>query len=251
MKTRRSASWRGDAYAAIAGGDRSAFDRITLRPRMMVPVLDLNLSVTLFGQTLFAPILVAPIAQQTQFHPDGERATVTGASAARAVTVVSSDSSVPLAELVRAARPGRLVSGVCAGPPRPARGFRTAVKAGCAAICVTLGAPPAAKGARPVASTVKADLAALDALRRRVDVPVLVKGIATPDEAKLALQHDVQGIIVSNYRGPAAAGQGRVDPDSCRRSSTRSAAGRRCSSTAASGAAPTSSRRSRSARKPC
>jgi hypothetical protein len=37
------------AYAAIAGGDRSAFERITLRPRMMVPVLDLNLGVTLFG----------------------------------------------------------------------------------------------------------------------------------------------------------------------------------------------------------
>ena len=80
--------------------------------------------------------------------------------------------------------------------------IQEAVKAGCRAICVTLGAPPVAKGARPRASTVKADLPALDALRRSVDVPVLAKGISTPDEAKLALRHDVQGLIVSAYRGP-------------------------------------------------
>jgi hypothetical protein len=87
------------AAAAIAGGDRSAFERITLRPRMMVPVLDLNLSVTLFGQAMFAPILVAPIARQLDYHAEAERATVAGASAAKAVTIVSSHSSTPLSAL--------------------------------------------------------------------------------------------------------------------------------------------------------
>ena len=137
----------GDAYAAIAGGDRSAFDRITLRPRMMVPVLDLDLSLTLFGQTLFAPILVAPIAQQARFHADGERATVAGASAASAVTVVSSHSSVPLADLTP--RHGQAVwYQVFAQDPSAGARIQDAVKAGCRAICVTLGAPPVAKGAR-------------------------------------------------------------------------------------------------------
>ena len=190
---------RGDVYSGIAGGDRAAFDRITLRPRMMVPVLDLNLSVTLFGRTLFAPILVAPIRRQAQFHPDGERATIIGAAAARAVTVVSSDSSVPLAELVR--QQDRAVWYQVFARDASARPLiQAAVQAGCAAICVTLGAPPAAKGTRAVTSTLKADLAALDALTRGIAAPVLVKGIATPDEAKLALQHNVQGIIASNYR---------------------------------------------------
>jgi 4-hydroxymandelate oxidase len=192
----------GDAYAEIAGGDRSAFDRITLRPRMMVPVLDLDLSLRLFGQTLFAPILVAPIAQQARFHADGERATVTGASAARAVTVVSSHSSVPLAELM-AHHDQAVWYQVFAQDRSAGVQIQDAVKAGCRAICVTLGAPPLAKGARPRASTVKADLPALDALRRSVDVPVLAKGISTPDEANLALRHGVQGLIVSAYRGPA------------------------------------------------
>src|SRR6266487_1866015 len=53
-----------DAYARIAGGDRAAFDRITLRPRMMVPTIDMDLGVTLFDDALFAPILVAPITDQ-------------------------------------------------------------------------------------------------------------------------------------------------------------------------------------------
>jgi 4-hydroxymandelate oxidase len=169
----------------------------------MVPVLDLNLTITLFGQTLFAPILVAPIAQQARFHPDGERATVQGAAAARAVPVVSSQSSVPLAELMKQ-DDAPIWYQVYAQDASAGLRIQDAVKAGCRAVCVTLGAPPAVKGARSVASTLKADLAALDALTRQVNVPVLVKGIASPDDATLALQHHVQGIIVSNYRGVAA-----------------------------------------------
>ena len=131
------------AYAAVAGGDRSAFERITLRPRMMVPVLDLNLGVTLFGQAMFAPILVAPIARQGDFHADGERATVAGASAAKAVTVISSQSSVPLASLAAAGNVP-LWYQVFAQDPSAAARIQEAVTAGCRAICITIGALPAA-----------------------------------------------------------------------------------------------------------
>ena len=40
-------------------------------------------SVDLFGQKMFSPIIVGPIAQQQQFHPEGELATARGASAAK------------------------------------------------------------------------------------------------------------------------------------------------------------------------
>jgi len=189
------------AYAAIAGGDRSAFERITLRPRMMMPVLDLNLGVTLFGQAMFAPILVAPVARQADFHVDGERATLAGAAAAKAVAVISSHSSIRLADLAGGAATPHWYQ-VFAQDGAAAARAQEAVSAGCRAICVTLGA---AKGARAGASTLKADLAALDVLTRGVDVPILVKGIATPDEARLALQHRVQGIIVSSYNAKGDA----------------------------------------------
>jgi 4-hydroxymandelate oxidase len=192
------------AYRAIAGSDRLGFDRITLRPRMMVPVLDLNLSLTLFGQTLFAPILVAPIARQTEFHPDGERATVKGAAAARAVTVLSSHSAVPLTELVER-QDHSVWFQVFSQDPSAGLRVQDAVRAGCKAICVTFGAPPAANGVRRPASTLKADLAALRALTRGAGIPVLAKGVATPDEAMQALQHGAQGLIVSSYRGLADA----------------------------------------------
>jgi 4-hydroxymandelate oxidase len=205
------------AYAAIAGGDRSAFERITLRPRLMVPVLDLNLSVTLFGQAMFAPILVAPIARQLDFHADAERATVAGAMAAKAVTIVSSHSSTPLGALPSQATP--LWYQVFAQDASAGARVQEAVQAGCRAICVTLGAPPAVrspgsaqpKAARSNGSTLKRDLAALDALTRNLGVPVLVKGIATPEDATLALQHHVQGIVVSGYNArPNVAGDGSI-----------------------------------------
>ena len=187
-------------FASIAGGDRAAFDRITLRPRMLLPVLDLDLSVTLFGDTLFAPVMVGPIASQRQFHPDGELATVKGAAAAKAAAVISSDASVPLTELMaNAATP--IWYQVFASDAGARARVQDAVKAGCKVICVTVGAAPAAKGARSVAAVQRVDWTAVDAIRQGINVPVLVKGIATPDDARLALKHDVQGLIVSNYGG--------------------------------------------------
>ena len=53
-----------------ARADRQAFDRITLRPRMLVPTLDLDLTVTQFGNSVPSPIVVAPAADQRRFHPD-------------------------------------------------------------------------------------------------------------------------------------------------------------------------------------
>jgi 4-hydroxymandelate oxidase len=189
-----------DVFASIAGGDRAAFDRITLRPRMLSPVLDLDLSVTLFGDTLFAPVIVGPIANQRQFHPDGELATVKGAAAAQAPTIISSDASVPLPELMaNAATP--IWYQVFVGDPAAKARVQDAVKAGCKAICVTVGAAPAAKGARGAAAVQRVDWAAVDAIRQGINVPVVIKGIATLDDARLALKHDVQGLIVSNYGG--------------------------------------------------
>ncbi len=184
-------------YSLVAGGDRAAFDRITLRPRLLVPTLDMDLSVTLFGDKLFAPIMVGPIGNQRRFHADGELATVKGASAARALTVVSSSSSI---QEIAAQTSTLFWYQVFASDAAAAKQIRDAVKAGCRAICITVGAVPALNGGRAeTATTAKTDWAAVDALKRGVSVPVLVKGITTPGAAKLAVQHGVHGIIVSNY----------------------------------------------------
>jgi 4-hydroxymandelate oxidase len=187
-------------YSLIAGGDRGGFDRITIRPRILVDTLGLDLSVTLFGERLFAPIVIGPVAEQRRFHADGELATVRGASAATAITMVSSRSSVPLQEIAAQARTS-LWYQVFAGDPAARRQIQDAVNAGCKAICITVGAAPAASGSRRSAIAAKVDWPAVDALKQGLNVPVMIKGIATPEAAQVGLQHGVDGIIVSNYGG--------------------------------------------------
>ena len=196
-------------YSLVAGGDRSSFDRITLRPRVLVDTLGLDLSVTLFGEQHFAPIVLGPVADQKRFHADGELATVKGASAARAVTMISSRSSVPLQEI--AAQAGMsLWYQVFTGDPAARRQIQEAVNARCTAICIAVGAPPAASGILRSETTSKVDWPAVDALKQGLTVPVMVKGITTPEAARVALQHGVDGIIVSNYGGLAGAVTGSV-----------------------------------------
>jgi 4-hydroxymandelate oxidase len=196
-------------FSLIAGGDRSGFDRITLRPRMLVDTRGLDLSVTLFGEQHFAPIVLGPVADQKRFHPDGELATVKGASAARTVMMVSSRASVPLQEIAAEARTA-LWYQVFAGDPAARRQIQDAVNARCSAICISAGAAPAASGTPRSAIAAKMDWSAVDALKRGLNVPMMVKGITTPEAAQLALQHGVDAIIVSNYDGLAGAATGSV-----------------------------------------
>jgi 4-hydroxymandelate oxidase len=197
-ETQAKLKLEASTYALIAGGDRAAFDRMTLRPRMLSPVLDMDLGVTLFGETHFTPILVGPMADQKRFHPDGELATVIGASAGKAVVMVSSHSSVPL-ETLAAQTKTSLWYQVFPNEPAARTQIQRAVTAGCKAICVTVGVVPAPPGVRAVATAAAIDGTAFSALRRGVTVPVLVKGITTPDAAQLALRNGADGIVVSSY----------------------------------------------------
>src|SRR5439155_9555987 len=126
------------AYATVAGGDRVAFDKITFRPRVMVSTLDLDLSVELFGETHFAPILVGPVADQRRFHADGELATVRGASAALAALVATSRSSVPIGEIAAQAKTPLWFSVYADGDARSH--IDRALAAGCKIVCIA--APP-------------------------------------------------------------------------------------------------------------
>ena len=175
-------------FSTIAGGDHCAFDRITLRPRLLIPTLDMDLSVELFGDRLFAPILVGPIPEQMRYHHEGEIATARGASAAKAVMVVSSGSSAPIEQVAAQARAPLWFQ--VAIEPGAASQIQRAVKAGCKAICVSVGAAPAI------------DWAAIDQLRNGLSRPLLVTGIMTPAEAESAIRHGAQGIIVSRHGRP-------------------------------------------------
>ena len=190
-------------FALVAGGDRALFDRITLRPRMNVPTTDMDLTVNLFGEDHFTPIIVAPIADQKRFHPDAELATAKGAAAGKALMIVSSRSSVALADIAAVAKPSFWYQ-VYASDSAAKTQVQDAIKAGAKAIVITVGASHAANGPR-AATAASINWSGVDAIKQGVTVPVIVKGITTPAEATAALQHNVQGIIASNFGGLLAS----------------------------------------------
>ena len=180
----------GVAFALIAGSDRKMFERITLRPRMMVNTTKLDLSCSLLGTSMIAPIVAGPIAEQKRFHPEGELATAKGAAAAKALVVISDRSSVPLEQSGPEAKAGFWFQ---IGPETPKDRVQQAVAVGCKAVCLTLSDAPL-------------EWKSIDALRAGVSVPFLLKGIMRADEASEAAKRGVQGIVVSNYTGKPATG---------------------------------------------
>jgi 4-hydroxymandelate oxidase len=185
--------------APILGSDRTVTDRITLRPRMNIPTTDLDLTCTLFGDQHFTPIIVGPIADQQRFHPEGEVAMAHGASAAKAAMVISSDSSVPLATIAQAATTPLWLQ-VYARSPKLKDMLAEASGAKASAVVVTVNAGTSAHSPATPAS-VRIDWTAVDAVVKGTSLPVIVKGITRPEDAKEAVARGAKGVVVSNYRG--------------------------------------------------
>jgi isopentenyl diphosphate isomerase/L-lactate dehydrogenase-like FMN-dependent dehydrogenase len=173
------------AFAEIAGSERGALERITFRPRMMVNTTHLDLTTELFGQSLFAPILVGPTGGQKRYHPEGELACVRGAAAAKTAMVVSSGASYPMKEI--AAQPATTLWYQVhpeADTAALRRRIDEAVALGCKALCITIGG---------------SDWSAIDRLRQGLRVPVVLKGIMSPEEALSAIGKGIDGIVVSRH----------------------------------------------------
>jgi 4-hydroxymandelate oxidase len=141
-------------YVAAGAGDeitlrdnQAAFDRIRLRPRVLIDVSRVDMTLSLLGQSLAFPILLAPTAYHRLVHRDGEIATVRGAAAAGATLVASSFATTSIEDMAAAAKaaskPGRLWFQLYVNKDR---GFtrdlvQRAEAAGCQALCVTVDTP--------------------------------------------------------------------------------------------------------------
>jgi 4-hydroxymandelate oxidase len=181
-------------FAEIAGSDRRPFDRITFRPRMMVNTTKLDLTAELFGVKMFAPLLIGPLSDQKRFHPEGELAMARGASAAKAVIVIGDHSSCAIDEIAAQVKTAFWYQVYPDADVKAVRErVQRAVASGCKAVCLTLGVP-----SQPPSEW---DWSAIDRFRQGLTVPLILKGIMRPDEARTAIQKGVQGIVISNYAG--------------------------------------------------
>ncbi|EWC60333.1 L-lactate dehydrogenase [Actinokineospora spheciospongiae] len=217
----------------------AAFARRTLRPRVLTDVSRVSPATTLLGAALPHPVGIAPTAYHRLVHPDGEVATATGA--AGALHVVSMFASTPLADIAAAASGplwmqlywlrdravlldlvrraeaagfDALVLTVdtptVARRPRDARNGFT-VPPGVAAVNVAASVMASSHVAQDGSSAIErhsreqfdqtttwADLAWL---RERSPLPLVLKGILTAEDTRLARAHGVDAVIVSNHGG--------------------------------------------------
>jgi 4-hydroxymandelate oxidase len=215
------------AYERINGGaadeltlrwNHEAYERIRLNPRILVDVSKVDTRVRILGHDLPFPILLAPTGAQGFVYPDGDLASARGAGLAGTIYTISSSASKPVDEVAKAAT----------GPVwfqlyvQKDRGFtkelvQRAEGAGCRALCVTVDSPN--QGARNREERAKWELPPralpnlkgadyldpslswkdIDWLRGFAKTPVLLKGVLNPDDAALAVEAGVAGILVSNH----------------------------------------------------
>ena len=268
-----------EAYVYVAGAagaeataraNREAFDRRRIVPRVLRDVSRRTLGIELFGRTLPAPLLLAPLGVLELVHREADLAVARAAAAEGVPFIFSSQASVAMEDCAR----------VMGDAPRWFQLYwsksdalvesfaRRAEASGCDAIVVTLdttmlgwrgrdldlgylpflrgkgiaqytsdpvfraslsGAPPPPPADVPRQVTRqsiaalfqvrrKASLSAvrhfigtysrttltwgdLHFLRERTKLPIVLKGILHPDDARAAVDHGVDGIIVSNHGG--------------------------------------------------
>ena len=214
--------------------NKEAYQKIRLKPRVLIDAVGLDTRVTLFGHRHDFPILLAPTSSQTLTHPEGELATARGAGAAGAAMVLSSFASKSL-EDVAAVATSELWFQLYA---QKDHGFtkslvQRAEAAGYKAICLTVDTPitgarnretragvtlpelPNMAGFKDVSTGLQTG--SLDIFNNVLDasltwkdvewlcgfakIPVLVKGVLSPEDADIAVKSGVAGIMVSNHGG--------------------------------------------------
>ncbi|MEU8074406.1 alpha-hydroxy acid oxidase [Catellatospora citrea] len=237
-----------DAWDYIDGGsgaeltlhaNRRLFDRIELRPRVLVDVSHCDTAGTLLGLSLPTPVGIAPTAYHRLAHPDGEVATARGARgalfvvsifASRSLEEIAAAATGPLwlqlywlrrraalAELAhRAQDAGYRALVLTVDAPRIGQRLRDArngfaVDPGIRAVNLDGAIMAAAHERHEGVSAIAAHAAQtfdqtvtwadLAWLRGLTDLPLVLKGVLTAEDADRAVEHGVDAIVVSNHGG--------------------------------------------------
>jgi 4-hydroxymandelate oxidase len=229
----------GSGTEATLAANRAAFDRLVLRPRVLVDVSAPDLSTSLLGSDLPAPIGIAPMAYHRLAHPEGECAAAQAAGglplavsifASRTLEDIAAAAEGPLwlqlywlrergalLDLIqRAEALGFRAIVLTADLPRVGRRLRDqrngfAVPPGIAAVNVDRTVMASARVRQAGVSAIEqhsreqidpsANWSDLDWLMSRTSLPVVLKGVLTAEDARLAVEHGVAAVVVSNHGG--------------------------------------------------
>ena len=233
------------AWAYLQGGaadeltvvaNSEAWRNLNLLPRALSDVRGGHTRCTLFGDSLAHPIILAPVATQRLFHPEGESASVLAASVMGGVAVVSTQASISLEEIAAQAQGPLWFQLYWQGGREATLALvRRAEVAGYRVLVVTVDAPISGvrnreqrAGFKVPENFTKVNVQApsipllldegmspvfdgfmhlapvwsdIEWLVGQTKLPVLLKGILHPDDALRAVAIGAAGIVVSNHGG--------------------------------------------------
>ena len=232
--------------------NREAFAHFQLRARRLVDATTTDLKTDVFGATWDMPIYVSAVGSQLAFHPDGELATARAAKAQKTMQMLSTVSSKSVEDVAKAlGTPPWYQLYMPTNWSDTEKMVQRVEAAGCPVLvwtidllagrnaettsrlarqdtrdCMSCHITPPIGGsavirnrARPMFAGLSgemnppaADWTYVDRLKKMTKMKLVLKGIDTAEDAKLAMEHGADGVIVSNHGGRATeTGRGTID----------------------------------------
>ncbi len=196
--------------------NRYGLDGLAFRPRVLVDVSKIDIATTFLNHKLKTPVMLAPIGSLQSITPEGGVAVARAAEEFGTINFVSSVTQPSLEQIAAASRSPKIFQLYVQGDLKWVENLLTRVKqAGYSAICLTVDTahyghrerqmmdrwlPPSRRG---VGYEFRAGLTweILDAIKEIAGLPFILKGVATAEDAAIAMEHGVRSIYVSNHGG--------------------------------------------------
>jgi L-lactate dehydrogenase (cytochrome) len=212
-----------------------AYSKVFLRPRVLRDVRTVDCSTTILGQKSGLPFYTSPVGLGKMVHPDGECAIASAVGKEGIIQVVNTVSSMPIEQImesrVNAEQPVFWQLYADRDLDKSAAFVRRVERAGVKAIWLTVDSPVVGKRERDERATASGvdtetledivegdkatglaatntgfinagiDWSIVDWLRNITHLPIVVKGIQCYEDAAIAFEHKVDGIVLSNHGG--------------------------------------------------
>ncbi len=217
--------------------NEAAFGRLQLLPRVLRGSAVRELGISLLGSRASLPVLISPTAFHKLVDPEGSRRRPGPRRRLGAIMIVAMASTVAVGEIADAARAAgddpTLWFQLYIQPDLDITEtlVRRATDAGCTALVVTVDSPVLGAGernrrngfhdlppglrcenlvdlrdgerghVRQIAMSPELNWEHVDWLRGITSLPILLKGVLHPEDARLAVRHGVDGLLLSNHGG--------------------------------------------------
>jgi isopentenyl diphosphate isomerase/L-lactate dehydrogenase-like FMN-dependent dehydrogenase len=198
--------------------NRMSLDEIAFRPRVLRNVAKVDASVELFGRKLRLPVVLAPVGALEMFDPGAGASVARGAGTFGAAHMLSSVSEPGLEKVAEAAPDAlRIFQLYVRGDDAFVEDcVSRAISGGYTAFCLTVDTAHYSRRERDIAkryvraSRVRAtggdfqkglEWRTVKLIKDKYKIPLVLKGIATAEDATIAIDHGVEWIYVSNHGG--------------------------------------------------